>query len=216
MRIIRISAAAFFLTASLASASGWAQSNGQNDGQNGVQGSGQNDGTKGATNDPSKLKPVDKKFVNEAFDHAQETLSIGELATRQGQSEQVKKIGAQIVGDETTALSKLRDVAQKNGLTLPANPAPGTMDAVPRLTKLNGKQFDNAFLSHVRTTSNTALQNFEHEAKSGNQDDLKTYAVDQIPVIKGQLDQIKTGVTEMQKSNQGKSNAGGSGKMPAK
>jgi len=204
MRIIRSTASALVLAASLVGASAWAH---------GDAGAGETDPTKGATNTQgtpahetaheqgihnAALKAGDQQFLTDAFDHLTEQLAIGELATRQGKSDQVKKMGAQIVTDETVALKKLSKVAEKDTLTLPKAPPAQDMATVSRLAKLEGKQFDDAFLAQVRARDNHALNAFQQESKNGKNDDLKTYASDQLPVIRGQLDQLKTGVTNVQ------------------
>ena len=177
MRFIRSTASALFLAASLVGTSAWADGEGVGN---------------------AGLKSIDQQFLTEAYDHSTEQLAIGELATRQGMSDHVKKVGAQIVTDETEALKKLSKVAEKNGLRLPKAPPAQDMATVARLTKLEGKQFDDAFLAQVRARDNHALTTFQQESKGGKNGDLKTYASEELPVIRGQLDQLKTGVTNVQ------------------
>ncbi len=149
----------------------------------------------------AKLKWMDRTFVSEAYDHANEEQSIGNLAQRNGSSDQVKKIGEQIATEESKALAKLRDLADKDGLVLPKELSKSAESTVHWLTKLSGKTFDNAFLAHVRANDTSALSAFKSEAKSGQFDDLKKYANAEVPTIEGQLDRIKSGVAEMQKEN---------------
>ncbi len=223
MRIIRSTASALVLAASLVGASAWAHGNTgasgttttPNKGTTSTQGVNPQD--QGVQNG-ARLKGADQQFLREAYDHASEQLAIGELATRQGQSDQVKKIGSQIVTDETNSLQKLRKLAEKEGLTLPQAPPQQDMSTVSRLTKLNGKQFDDAFLSQVRARDNHALQSFQQESKAGKNESLKSYASEQVQVIRGQLDQIKTGVANMQKgttNKQAPSNKGTTNKQPS-
>jgi putative membrane protein len=201
MRFIRSTASALVVAASLVGANAWAH---------GDAGAGDPDSTKGSTStqgtphhehavqNPARLKGADQRFLTEAFDHATEQLAIGELATRQGKSDQVKKVGEQIVTDETSALKKLQTLAEKNSLTLPKAAPAQDMATVSRLAKLEGKHFDDAFLAQVRARDHHALSAFQEESKHGKNDDLKTYASGQIAVIRGQLDQLKTGVAAPQ------------------
>jgi putative membrane protein len=201
MRIIRSTAAALVVAASLVGASAWAHGDAGAGGPGPTKGSTSTQGTphhEQAVQNPARLKAADQHFLTEAYDHATEQLAIGELATRQGKSDQVKKIGQQIVTDETSALKKLGKVAEKNSLTLPKAPPAQDMATVSRLAKLEGKQFDDAFLAQVRARDNHALSSFQQESKHGKNDDLKTYASDQLAVIRGQLDQLKMGVTAPQ------------------
>jgi putative membrane protein len=188
MRIIRSTASVLCLAASLVGTSAWAL--------------GEDPTTKAPAHEQgihnAALKGADQQFMTEAYDHSMEQLAIGELATRQGMSDHVKKVGAQIVTDETEALKKLSKVAEKNSITLPKAPPAQDMATVSRLAKLEGKQFDDAFLAQVRARDNHALTAFQHESKAGKNDDLKTYASEALPVIRGQLDQLKTGVTNVQ------------------
>lgn len=207
MRIIRSTASVLVLAASLVGASAWA------DGNTGTSGTAPTKGTT-STQAPSaheqqgsnamRLKAGDERFLKDAFDHLTEGVAIGQLAVRQGQSAEVKKIGHQIVTDDTAGLDKLRTLAQKNGLALPQAPPADQMKAVGTLSKLSGKQFDDAFLAQVRKRDDGALNAFSQESKTGKNDDLKTYASGQIQVIRGQIDQIKTGVTNMQKGTTNK------------
>ncbi|HEX8794757.1 MAG TPA: DUF4142 domain-containing protein [Polyangiaceae bacterium] len=220
MRIIRSTASALVLAASLVGASAWAHGNTGTSGTNAPpnKGTTSTQGTNPADHgvqNAARLKGVDQHFLTEAYDHASEQLAIGELGTRQGQSDEVKKIGQQIVTDETSALQKLRKVAEQGGLTLPQAPPAQDMGTVSTLSKLQGRQFDEAFLAQVRARDNHALQSFDQESKSGKDEALKSYASEQIPVIRGQLDQIKTGVTNMQKSEPSKApNKGTTNKQP--
>jgi putative membrane protein len=209
-----------FLAASLVGTSAWAHDAGANDPASTHKGATSTQGTpahaQGIHN--AALKGVDQQFLSEAYDHSTEQLALGELATRQGHSDQVKKMGAQIVTDETAALKKLTQVAEKNSLTLPKAPPAQDMATVSRLTKLEGKQFDDAFLAQVRARDHHALNSFQQESKNGKNDDLKTYASEELPVIRGQLDQLKTGVTNVQPKPAPKAQPpkGTTNKQPAK
>lgn len=219
MRIIRSTASALVLAASLVGASAWAHGNTgtsgtdtTNKGSTSAQtGSQQQQGA-----NAMQLKAADQKFLKDAYDHLTEGVAIGQLAVRQGQSAEVKKIGQQVVTDDTAALDKLRTVAQRDGLTLPQAAPQEQMKGVADLSKLSGKAFDDAFLAQVRTRDHGALNAFDQESKAGKNDALKGYASDQIPVIRGQLDQIKTGVTNMQKGTTNKQpNQGTTNKQPS-
>jgi predicted outer membrane protein len=221
MRIIRSTASALVLAASLVGTSAWADT--------GTSGTTHDKGTT-STQAPAatqvqqgtnamRLKAGDERFLKDAFDHLSEGVAIGQLAVRQGQSAEVKKIGHQMVTDDTSGLDKLKSLAQKDGLTLPQAPPQDQMKAVGDLSKLSGKQFDDAFLAQVKTRNNNALNVFSQESKTGKNDSLKTYASDQIPVIRGQIDQVKTGVTSMQKGTTNKqptNNPPPAKKQPAK
>jgi putative membrane protein len=187
MRIVRIAAAALLLTSSIAATPAFAD----------------NKPATGSTDHAKKLTANDRKFILTAYDHESEELAIGRLATQQGYSEQVKMIGSQIVSEETAAMAKLQDVAKNNDFTLPDKPSAGTMSALPTLQKLTGRKFDDAFLSHVKTRDEVALGSFQNAAKVAKNDDVKSFASGEVPVIKGQLDQVKTGSAELQKQNPG-------------
>ncbi|HLK39645.1 MAG TPA: DUF4142 domain-containing protein [Polyangiaceae bacterium] len=194
MRVVRILAAALLLSSSAIASPAVAQDN-----------TAQKSSDKSPSENTKKLKPSDRKFLVTAYDHEYEELAVGTLAAHQGASEQVKTIGSRIVNDETAALNNLQKLAKKDDLTLPDKVTPGLMDALPQLEKLTGRQFDDAFLAHVRARDTMALNSFEQEVKNGTAADLKALAAGEIPVIQGQLGQIKTGAAEMQKGSSSKS-----------
>ncbi len=213
MRIIRTATAALVLATGLVAATGaWAQSNqGQDPQQQGSQGA-DTQKKEGAQSVSGTLSAADKKFVDDAYNGAQAELQIGQLAIDKGSSDAVKNLGHTLVDDAQRRMSDLKGIIEKDNLSMPQPKAAASRD-VDQLSKLSGVAFDRAFITHERTTEKTTIGDFQREARSGKNADLKSFATSNVPTLQSELDQTKnvnaqpqTGVTN--KQGQGTQNQG--------
>jgi putative membrane protein len=149
-------------------ASGSTQGTGS--GQGATQGSAQGQMMKGAQAGKGMAKggmiehmgfmiPADEKAMLERLHHVnQMEIQLGELAQKNGQSQDVKSYGEMLVKDHTAADQKVKDQAKQKGLTLSA-PKPlneverKTMAAqkanMEKLKELKGAPFDACFLANM-------------------------------------------------------------------
>lgn len=102
----------------------------------------------------AQAKPaLDDAAIASIFDLANTAdIEMGELATKQGQSQQVRDMGKNFAAAHTAVRRQGRDLAKKLGLEL-APPMDGQMAkdhaaALARLQGLKGAEFDQAYVAH--------------------------------------------------------------------
>lgn len=173
-----------------------------------------------ATQDTSAaLGSTDRKFVMDAAHMGMMEVEIGRLATQKGASDEVKQFGQRMVDDHSRANEELMKLASIKGITLPSPNDFAMMNVANQeeskksqtgmdkthhdmmkkhqkvMTKLNGlsgAEFDREYMDMMVEHHTKAVSNFEKEAKSGTDADLKQWASEKLPTVREHLQQART------------------------
>src|ERR1700704_372325 len=97
----------------------------------------------------STLSAGDRKFLNEAADGGMAEVELGKLAMQKASDENVKKFGQRMVDDHSKANDELRELAKRKGVDLPQTPSAKNQNLKRRLAKLNGPNFDKAYMTDM-------------------------------------------------------------------
>jgi len=119
---------------------------------------------KGAAKAASKLSAADKAFMMNAAKGGMMEVEWGKLAAQNGQNADVKKFGNRMVTDHTKANSELMALAKEEGVTLPGAKSPGKWKS------------DKDYMGMMVKDHEKDLAEFQNEAKSGSDPDLKKFA----------------------------------------
>ena len=130
---------------------------------------------------------ADRMFARKALQGGLAEVEMGNLAQSRAQSEQVKSFGARMAKDHASADDKLKQVASVNRIELPAAMDPASERMLTRLKKLQGAQFDVAYMDHMVADHKKDVKEFEHEAKSDRQNEIKQFAADTLPTLREHL-----------------------------
>jgi putative membrane protein len=132
------------------------------------------------------LSRQDQEFVNKVAKGGMTEVHMGRLGLERGSSAATKAFAQRIVDDHTKANDQLKDLAAKKGVQLPAaeeKPLP--------LEKKSGAGFDKAYAKAMVEDHKKDIAEFEKEAKSGTDPDLKKWAKDTLPTLQGHLMQAE-------------------------
>jgi putative membrane protein len=135
----------------------------------------------------SKASASDSKFASEAASGGMAEVKLGQLAQEKGSSEKIKEFGQKMVTDHTKANEELKQTAQQQGITLPQEMSSKDQATYDRLSKLQGKQFDEAYARSMQTDHQKDVAAFQKEASSGKNDGLKQFASQTLPTLKEHL-----------------------------
>src|SRR6266576_1397188 len=117
-----------------------------------------------AKNGGGKLSAKDKRFMNEAAKGGMMEVEWGKLAAQNGQHADVKKFGNRMVTDHSKANSELMALAKEEGVSLPAAKSPGKWKS------------DKDYMESMVKDHQADLAEFQKEAQSGTDPDLKAFA----------------------------------------
>jgi len=104
---------------------------------------------------------------------------MGNLAEKNGQSDDVKSFGKRMVTDHTKANDELKSLASQKGVQLPAKE--------PKLKWIS----DKAYIDMMVKDHEKDLAEFKEEASSGSDPDVKKFADDTAKMVQEHLDLAK-------------------------
>ncbi len=88
----------------------------------------------------------DKDFVNDLAIANMAEIELGKLAAERGMNAEVKKFGEMMAADHTAAADTLKPLATNHNIPLPTALDDDHRDLHERLSKLQGAEFDRAFM----------------------------------------------------------------------
>jgi putative membrane protein len=138
-----------------------------------------------------QIGAADKTFVMKAAQGGMAEVELGQLATQNAQSDQVKQFGQRMVDDHTKANDQLKQVAQQKGLTIPTDLSAKDKADKDRLSKLKGEQFDRAYMQHMVMDHKKDVAEFQKESTSGKDNDVKNFASQTLPILQDHLKQAQ-------------------------
>ena len=135
----------------------------------------------------AKVSSSDKSFVEKAAIGGMAEVQMGKLAQQKAGSDQVKQFGTRMVDDHSKANDDLKQVASSKGIPLPSALDSEHKSKMAKLEKLSGAQFDRAYMDDMVSDHKKDVAEFEKQAKSGNDADIKGFASKTLPTLQQHL-----------------------------
>jgi putative membrane protein len=126
----------------------------------------------------SKLSAADKTFMMNAAKGGMMEVEWGKLAAQNGQNADVKKFGNRMVTDHSKANSELMALAKEEGVSLPG-------------AKGGKWKSDKDYMDMMVKDHTADLAEFQKEAQSGTDPDLKAFAAKYSKVVQEHLNMAK-------------------------
>jgi len=137
--------------------------------------------------DKAPTPKVDSTFAADAASGGIMEVQLGRLASQVGASDAVKKFGAHMADDHTSANAELKAAAKRDGVKVPEEMTMAHRTEVARLTKLSGKDFDREYARAAVKSHEETIATFEQEAAQGKETALKQFAVRTLPELREHL-----------------------------
>jgi len=138
------------------------------------------------------MKSADTKFATSAAQGGMAEVQLGQLAVQKGTNPDVKAFGQHMVDDHTKANEELKDVAGKEGVTLPSGLNGKDQALMTKLQNLSGAQFDQAYIKAMVKDHEEDVKEFQKEANTGKDPQLKEFASKTLPILQSHLDKAKS------------------------
>jgi putative membrane protein len=133
----------------------------------------------------------DQKFAENAAAGSAAEIQLGQLAADKATNDKVKQFGQRMVTDHTKASSELKTLAAKKGMTIPDSPKGKDKAKFEKLSKMSGPAFDKAYMQDMVKDHQKDVAEFQKEANSGSDPDLKAWAATTLPVLQEHLRMAK-------------------------
>ena len=130
-----------------------------------------------------KLNQKDVNFIQKAAGGGQQEVENGKMAEKQGKSADVKRIGARMVADHTKANKELTELANRKGVKFDTRGV--------RAQNIGAADFDRQYLKLLEMDHKNDIAEFQKEAKSGDDRDVKAWAAKTLPTLQGHLAMVE-------------------------
>ena len=148
--------------------------------------------------DEAELPGPDTQFLAKAVVSGRDELELAQLAATRASSPEVKRYAEHLITDHKQLNAKLSAAAEKNKLrpegtygTPPLQASSQGQSAKEQLERLSGSQFDRAFMSRMVQDHETAIAQFQDEAKNGKDTATRDLASSSVPTLEAHLKQAR-------------------------
>jgi putative membrane protein len=131
--------------------------------------------------------PLDRNFLIKSFTCSHADVMFAELADKRAGSDKVKKFARKIAKDHTSMKEDMARIIKDRKLGVLAGTEKKTKDEIKRLGKLEGSEFDRAYLKRVITDHKKAVRMFENQQTKGEDKELTSFAKKMLPGIRAHL-----------------------------
>jgi putative membrane protein len=132
-------------------------------------------------------KSADSTFAMKSAQGGMAEVELGNLAVQKASSQKVKQFGQQMVEDHTKANEELKTIAAGKGITLPSKIDPPSQATQKHLSMMTGAAFDRAYMEDMVKDHQKDVAEFQKEADSGTDPDLKAFAAKTLPTLQQHL-----------------------------
>jgi putative membrane protein len=172
------------------------------------------------------LPAADRQFMDKAAIAGMAEIEMGRLAQQKASNDQVKQFGQRMVEDHGKANSELKQVASDKGVELPTSLDPKHQQAIEKLQKLSGTEFDRAYMTMMVEDHTLDVAEFDRQTTIAQNEKLRQFAQKSLPIlqehlklaksIQGQLSGGKraAGKAETGSTSGGHAHSSGSGAAP--
>ncbi len=135
------------------------------------------DNPSGAKKEPATaMSEKDQKFVVRAVSTGEQEIQDGMIAEKKAKSSEARKVANRVVSDHQTANKQLTEMAKKKGLGVT------TGNIKPR--DMGTKNYDAQYLYSIETDNQQDIKDFEKEARTGDDSQIKAWAAKTLPMLK--------------------------------
>ncbi|PYJ57500.1 MAG: DUF305 domain-containing protein [Verrucomicrobia bacterium] len=136
-----------------------------------------------------KLSQKDTSFIQKAAGGGQQEVENGKMAEKQGKSADVKSIGARMVADHTRANNELTELANRKGVKFDTRGV--------KAQNIGAADFDRQYLKLLEIDHKNDIAEFQQEAKSGDDRDVKAWASKTLPMLKQHLAMVESAMRKV-------------------
>ncbi len=145
-------------------------------------------GLSGVASAQDKAEPLtDKGFLIKAIAAGHAEVKYSELADSRSSNDKVKDLARQMIKDHTAANNRLAELAKSQRLAVLAGLERDKRATYNRLKGLKGADFDKAYVDQMVMDHKEAVSLFGRASTSASNGDLKRFATETLPTLRGHL-----------------------------
>jgi putative membrane protein len=130
----------------------------------------------------------DSEFAGKASACGLAEVNLSELAVRFARDPAVRQFAQRMIADHRRAGMELTQMANRHSIKLPATMDDEHQKLFDKLQKLQGAEFDRAYMEAMVKDHEQAVKLFETQAKDGKDEGMKQWAGKLAPILKRHLE----------------------------
>jgi putative membrane protein len=137
---------------------------------------------------------IDQKttdFINDAATGGMMEVELGNMANQKASSQRVKDFGKMMVDDHTKVNDNLKNICSQKNIDLPASITPDQRKDIDKLSKKTGSAFDKEYVNMMVDDHKKDIDAFKKAEMDVNDNDIKTFITNTLPVLQKHLDSIQ-------------------------
>jgi putative membrane protein len=139
----------------------------------------------------NSLSSSDRMFAQKAAEGGMAEVQLGQLAEQKASSQAVKNFGKRMATDHSQAGDKLKTIASGKSVDLPSSLDAKDKALYDKLSGMSGAAFDREYMRAMVRDHKTDVAQFQKEANSGHDQDLKSFASSTLPTLQDHLHQAQ-------------------------
>jgi putative membrane protein len=125
---------------------------------------------------PNQPSPMDRMFVSKAMQGSIAEVQLAQLTLQKSSNDQVKQFAQRMIDDHTKLNEQMKPVAQQLGVTPPDQVSKNDRKTMAKLQALSGSAYDQAYIRDMVKDHKQDLSQFQMEASSGQDQNVKDAA----------------------------------------
>ena len=130
--------------------------------------------------------PTDAVFIQQVHGNGMAEVALADLAAKRASKSEVKAFAARLKDDHGRANADVKRLAGAHDIALSAELNVDQKATSERLSKLDGSEFDRAYIDEMVANHRKGVETFTAKTSSGA-DDVKAFAAGTLPVLKEHL-----------------------------
>ncbi len=139
------------------------------------------------------LDKSDAEFMQKAALSGMMEIEASQLAKSAAQSPNVKAYAEQMIRDHTAVAKLQNELALQKDIVLPKTLSPDVTARIDQLRDLQGEAFDRTYIQQFGVAAHEeAVGLFEYASRSSVDVDIKAFAAQTLPALRGHLQMAQT------------------------
>jgi putative membrane protein len=126
-------------------------------------------------------------------------VELGNVAQQNASSDAVKQFGQRMVQDHSKASKELERLVSKKGIALSKTVDEDQRTDAVKFSKLSGPNFDRAYMREMVDDHKKTLEEFQRQAESAQDPDVRSFAVNSLPNLQDHLRQAQEVMSSLRK-----------------
>jgi putative membrane protein len=150
-----------------------------------------------ARSDIDRARAMDKTFMARVQLRALEQLALGRIVAARSSNAGVRAFGQLMVEDRGKTTQALKQLAESQGIDLPAALDTAGKADIERVSRLSSPELDHAYVERTLRTQDADVADFEAQTSMGQEVELQAWVWNTLPMLKDQQERIHAIASEL-------------------